>query len=276
MIKIITCHHYRHDLTRLFYLGVERLREKYNIQVYAAITKGDEESVKIASDNFARWVEVPNTPLGKKWNEAYRLAWSETSNAPIMVMGDDDLLSADALDALVQMASEGKFVAGLKECAVVDTAGQSHKIWNYKDNLQLIGAGRVFQRPPELHLAKPTQVIKIGDYSSAVNNHVLIPSPSNDSGRNLIKPMSIRALWADGISSGLDRSSEANLALLGYAPSQFSDGRIHVVDFKSDNNLHQFANFKGEAKQSHIEWSWFLGLQEKAYLSRVFNFKFDE
>jgi hypothetical protein len=91
MIKVITCHHYRHDLAELFYLGIERLKETLDIQVYCAITKGDLKSIEIAERYDAMHVEVPNEPLGKKWNEAYRLAWNGDSQAKILILGEDNL-----------------------------------------------------------------------------------------------------------------------------------------------------------------------------------------
>ena len=272
MIKVITCHHYRHDLAELFYLGIERLKKTLDIQVYCAITKGDLKSIEIAERYDAMYVEVPNEPLGKKWNEAYRLAWNGDSQAKILILGEDNLMSDEIL---INTLAPYNFVIGLKSCAIVDTHSKEVRDWSYKDDLQLIGAGRLFHQPPAFVHGKSVRPIKIGSYQFHLNCSVPMgEGVMNDNGRNIVNPERIVALWDDNLSSGLDRSSEANLALLGYSSWQYSDHRIHVIDFKSSANIHKFNNFGGCPIYSG-DWSWFLSDREKIYLNNVFGFKLE-
>jgi hypothetical protein len=267
MIKVITCHHHRHKIAELFYLGIDRLKTgMYNVQVYAAITKGDEGSIALAEKYGAKYVLTENNPLGKKWNSAYQLACSSGNKSDdIIILGEDNVLSVQYIDYVYNFG-ESLTVFGLKTCGIVDLQSKTVKRWTYKDDLQLIGAARIFWQPKPFVVGKPVRPIRIGNYALDVNRDIpLHPGTLNNNGRNIVKAKEIYALWDDKLNSGLDRSSEANLALLGYDSVQFDDGRIHVLDFKSNANIHKFSEFKG-CEETDEDWKWFLSDEEKEYL----------
>ena len=268
MIKIITCHHYRHDCAELFYLGVDRLQKKmYSIQVYAAITKGDEKSIEIAKRNGALIVETENKPLGKKWNSAYELA-SDNFGEAVVIIGEDNIISAD-LFWQFNFSSASSKVFGFNSCAMIDTATGNVKRWTYEDDQRLIGAGRMFEQPKPLIIGKPVRQIKVGDFVIPAGRETIIQSPS-DNGRAFVKTREVYALWDNNLNSGLDRSSELTLALMGYQPIQFADDKIHVLDFKTASNIHPHSEFKNYPDYKE-DWKWFLSVEEKEYIAEKWN-----
>jgi len=271
MIKIITCHHFRHDLAELFYLGVERLQEDYDCQVYAAITKDDKKSIAIAEKNGAKYVLCDNKPLGRKWNKAYELALKDKGQDPlIMILGEDNLVSDEIVKDWYEYFEPQRICVGFNKCGVIDTKTGASKLWEYKDSQRLIGAGRVFEEPKPFTVGKTVRPIRIGDYQLDLKREIPIDNNAmNDNGRNIVKPREIYALWDDNLNSGLDRSSEANLALLGIGYEQIQDDRIHVIDFKTDANIHPFSEFSKLADLKE-DWKWFLSVKEKDYIAKKF------
>lgn len=259
MIKVITCHHYRHNCAELFYLGIERLKREFNIQVYAAITKGDEKSIEIAERNGAKYVLTENKPLGRKWNKAFELA-SNALGRHILILGEDNVISSHVIDGADWF---GDYVNGLKSCAIVDTKTGDALKWRYKDDIQLIGAGRMFLQPPPFKFAKVVRPIRVGDFKLDLNREIMVHENAEE-GRVFIKPREVFALWEDGLNSGLDRSSEQNLGLLGYTPYQLPEERTHVIDFKTDSNIHKINEFGGCKPRG--DWDWFLSEEEREYI----------
>ena len=265
MIKIITCHHHRHDCARLFYLGVDRMRTETDekIQVYAAITKDDDESIEIARANGAKIIVTDNKPLGKKWNAAYRIAYNKVDifrHHKIIILGEDNLMG-------IYPYMNHWNVQGFDSCAIIDTKTGKASNWKYFDDLQLIGAGRIFPQPEPFKVAKTVRPIKIGDYTLEMNTPVPVTHLAEE-GRTFIKPREIIALWDDNLNSGLDRSSEQNLALLGREGLQIKTDRPYVIDFKTDMNIHPINEFGG-CEPIEFDWKWFLSDKEKEYINKT-------
>jgi hypothetical protein len=79
----------------------------------------------------------------------------------------------------------------------------------------------------------------------------------------ITKPKPFRKLWDDNLNNGLDRSSDASLLSLGYQYEPFNDGRVHLLDIKTKDNIWKWEDWSRKGKPCEFEEvEWFLSGKE--------------
>lgn len=136
---ILTCMHGRHDLTRLWIEHTSAL----GVQIYAAVTAGDVPNIENCSAFGAKFVEVPNDPLGAKHNAMLSLALGDAWDAAFMVPSDDFLDPRWIGDAM----RTGAPYAMPWRCGIFDAPTGRAMTLTCKDHgARKYGAGRMIAR----------------------------------------------------------------------------------------------------------------------------------
>lgn len=132
----------RPEITRLCFLGINRLRRhpKYNIQVLAVIS--EPEMISLCESHDIKWVMHQNYPLGKKKNyglnicKEYEFDW-------LMEIGSDDIITDAMLDHYYQKFSQYKFF-GITDMAYIESeSGVCRRLTSHQSTY---GAGRCISR----------------------------------------------------------------------------------------------------------------------------------
>lgn len=277
-INILTCHHGRSDVVELFYLGVERLKQTLNVQVYCAITKGDTDNINLANKYGAKHIEYQNKPLGAKWNQAFRFMYSDTNGVGLCcIMGDDDLISSDLLTTLADIALNDKVVSGTQRIAFYDTTQHKAIQFDYDKPFRFIGCGRVF----DLDHVKPKQLCKIArprTVGKFTLNGQMIPMDAQLAKKSELKQevitkpsWSFHSLWEDKINSGLDASSDFFLSVMyGMDYHCVDTDDIHLIDVKAGNNITPMQGITNKRTAKEIDANealWFLSDEELDYFA---------
>lgn len=100
-IGVVAAVHDRPWVTRLFYTAMDRVREQWSPHTTTVFVAGDDEPLDtrlarshkaLAEQVGAHFVEVPNHPIGAKWN-AVSLAAFQAGVDRMVWMGSDDILT---------------------------------------------------------------------------------------------------------------------------------------------------------------------------------------
>jgi hypothetical protein len=224
-IAIITAFHGRPSISRVFHLGIERLRKQFDARCFAAVTEGDVENMALCDSYGVPYVEHDNVDLGAKHNAALALA-REWDPDLVVVLGSDDLVSNDH----IQWATTGGdyvfpgaitlYTPGDKRGLMLEGPIQFGRTF--------FGAGRAYSR----------KVLDKLDW----------------------KPWS-----EAGLRKGLDNDSHFRVTYLtNTEPTVLEDGRPHVLDIKSGVNITEPGQFRGRATPIVPEAAmWFVGEEER-------------
>jgi hypothetical protein len=277
-IKILTAHHNRPKITELFYLGVERLKQDYDIQVVAACTIGDNKSIEVAKKYGAEIHTHPNVPLGKKWNNAWE-SIKDGEDCCVLIMGDDDLISSEAVGIYYDRCVSGRLVVGMSHCTMYNSDTHEAMTYSYNPNIEkCIGAGRMFCTKyfEPRQWVKSIRAITVGAESKSDACEFFMPSRAIKGaitrGEVLKETKEIWQLWYNDINNGMDRSSDANLSMIyGYDFLAMTHKENHLIDFKSNVNITSWDAVKKRSKPTDVNGClWFLGDAEIDYIRTNF------
>lgn len=100
-VTLITAVWQRQALTEVFWRWTAHLRDWWgDIADVALVAVGSDDPIheRLAAQAGAIYGDVPNTPLGRKWNAALKLA-RQTKPDAVLVMGSDDVFCASTAAA---------------------------------------------------------------------------------------------------------------------------------------------------------------------------------
>ena len=93
-ILILTAFHERPEISKIYWLGIERLRQYFNINTFAIVS--DSDNLKLAEQSSDNILFTSNEQLGRKMNhglsEAMKLQFDY-----LMHLGSDDLITNNIL-----------------------------------------------------------------------------------------------------------------------------------------------------------------------------------
>lgn len=93
-ILVLVPFHERPEISEIFWLGIHRLRQNFNISTFAIVS--DEDNLKLSKVNSDYFLSTSNEPLGRKMNhglsEAMKLDFDY-----LMQLGSDDLITNNIL-----------------------------------------------------------------------------------------------------------------------------------------------------------------------------------
>lgn len=139
-IIILTAFHKRPHISQLYWLGIERLRKKFNIKTFAVIS--DDENKLLASLFDSDYVaETENNPLGKKMNFAMEQLMDCDFDF-MMQMGSDNAISNQGMETNLKYMNEYSFF-GHTNLILADTLTKECKIKKYGN---IFGAGRCISK----------------------------------------------------------------------------------------------------------------------------------
>lgn len=133
-------------VTRIFYEGALRFKRQMEalgckVRIVAG---GDEaEHRSLAADMGAEWVETPNLPLGRKWNNICESAFKGEGDY-LFVLGSDDLVSPALVQDYAAAAKKGVPYCAINECLFFGTIEQ--KAFRFSQPGVAVGAGRMIHR----------------------------------------------------------------------------------------------------------------------------------
>lgn len=269
-ILVFACVFGRHSILEVFSAGIDRLREQFDIDVITGTS--NDEDYDICCDLGLNPVQVENRPLGRKHNllleRAFKRDWKR-----LLLMGSDDLISNTGVQLLLD---RDRSHAGFRKMYAVDTKYGGSIIHEYLVNSRLIGAGRMFTR--ECLENSYTRVDFIPKQQSMRFRADTMYQVSQTVGKHLerrgkgkIKGL-YTGIWEE-INQNLDNSADSVLTACGYAPYCIESDEVHIIDLKSDNNIHQMPTLHlQEGKVYSAEgWEWFLSEKEKSQIIALQN-----
>lgn len=140
MLAFVSCFHGRPDVSRVFLRHCSKLG--ILDRLFAAVTIGDADNVRLLTDNGVRFVEVENHPLGAKHNRAMRIAVQDDRFTHFMILPSDDLVSREWVDAAC-----GYTYATAPSCAIVEPSTGMAKVLTARPGyVKSFGACRVLSR----------------------------------------------------------------------------------------------------------------------------------
>jgi hypothetical protein len=143
----------RFDLALPWWHAVDRLRASWQAAGFDVeiVIGGSEPVHRQHCDTFGGvWVETPNRPLGRKWNNTMEAAFDGGAEY-VMVLGADDFLAPPLADAYIDAIDNGYRYIGLRGIYFAELSsgrtcfwpGYPRGHWRYREP---IGAGRMLHR----------------------------------------------------------------------------------------------------------------------------------
>ena len=131
----------RHDLTRLCFKHLKRQQLMFEFDVIIGGSEG--EASKALADEFSyKYIEVPNRPLGRKFNLLMEAAKGYDG---VVVLGSDDFLSDSAFERYAEIDINEPTIHGITKCHFFSTETKRLASLNFKNSLiQIVGAGRFY------------------------------------------------------------------------------------------------------------------------------------
>lgn len=193
-LGVITAMHERHALTRLW----ADHTAQFGIPVFAAITEGDSENVETAKRLGFAFVEMPNNPVGDKFQAALDMAMEAGCDA-VMRLPSDDFISQEWMDAFREK----------------------------------IGAGADYFIPDRIAIHDPCK----GSYGirAKVNHYFMKYGAGACFSRKAIEKCG--GLWVDHKDNGLDSESDKRLRAAGFVCEAVDTNGIPLVDIKTGENI---------------------------------------
>jgi len=256
-ILIFTAFHKRPEISYLYWMGIERLRKKFDIRTLAVVSDnvikngvefGNKDLALKHSDHI---FEAENEPVGRKMNEGLEYGMGLEFDY-MMQMGSDDLLTDRALEKAEAYFDLGGSFFGFTNFLFVDSVAKKAK-----KSLQhnVFGCGRCIKRSMLEEVKYAYEVTMLESIAGTNFNYgkgakAEIPTAVAEkwARRGLCKierPGTIK-LWEDERNQGLDRSSEAKLESMGYVCTPILTDEPECIDVKSRHNLWPYSGFQGE------------------------------
>jgi len=260
--------------SQIIFNTIDRLRSAFPKLEYIAAVSCDEDEDLCARQGID-YVICPQNLAGLKFETAMEHALA-TGHSHVIIMGDDDSISNDGLQMLLDAASRGIDYAGFKSHALYDMnsgVAMTHT-QPYSCN-KLIGAGRIISARA-IELVRQSVVI---EYTRTYEywtqgERARVPREVAEylCGYYFAKMHddSPRTLWNTLANSGLDHWSEMNLVSVGVTPVALDNGRIHITDFKHEKNIWPFSILENKCRKCDEETAiWFMSEREREYLYTI-------
>lgn len=184
VVGVVTAMWKRHELTEIIFCNLamlrDALRDVIDLRLAVAGSEGAESKALAEKYGFA-YAEVPNEPLGAKWNAALRLLQGIDIEG-VCIVGSDDLLNAAYFHMVAESLRKGEKLFGIGSFYIMDRfSGRMFHWMGYPPprEKEVIGLGRFIHR----------------EYIEALG----------------------WTLWEDALPNGLDRSMCQRIEALGAA-----------------------------------------------------------
>lgn len=154
-LAIVTCVYKRHRLAEVVLGTYRRLQAALaNVAAIDLLAVGSEgaTSRRLCEDAGFDYVEFPNSPLSRKWNEAVRQARRYDPDA-VVIVGSDDVISPALLRSYCTELRRGHLLFGVRDLHFFDVRSARLGYWpGYQtiDSARVgdpIGFGRCIARP---------------------------------------------------------------------------------------------------------------------------------
>lgn len=203
----------RHRVTTVVLRNLALIKKQVSktieLNVLVAGSEGEASRTLVESFGFY-YTEQPNSPLGRKWNNAldYSRRFDYTH---LVVLGSDDLLNVETFKSYYLYKNYG--CVWFRDLFITDfvTRRSIYLKGYYRQNRKVIGAGFMIAR-------------------------------------NIIEQANFK-LWKNSLNKGLDGSMVDTINSLPLVFSRRMIGTLEgcvLVDLKSDVNIHGFTSLKGE------------------------------
>jgi hypothetical protein len=284
-VLIYTAMNTRHTVSELWCLGISRFiaaaPEGIECSVMAVISEAPSEEI-LNRFGFG-FVFSPNQPLGNKFNRGLTMALEAHEFDYLMLMGDDDLISAEAWHYYLPLIQSGMTYFGFHSIYFYSPTEGKALAFDYRNTgptNKLIGCGRMFHRSALEAVAYQQPVAFIRDYTVAGANfahHQTVWLPVYQA-EYFIKMGLAEAkgdvevrLWNPTQVRGLDNESEVRLLLNGYMPFAIDTPHPVMTDVKTEANIWAFNNFLSVGTHCSVdEATAYLGEAERAFLQLHF------
>lgn len=217
----------RHHLAPLWWRAVVRLRTAWqaaghNVEIVVGGSEPEHRARCEAHQGI--WVETPNRPLGRKWNNTMEAAFWRGADY-VLILGADDFLAPAVAAALLEAVVAGERYVGLAGIYFYD-----------------LGTGRTCLFP-----GYPAGHFRHGEPVGA--------------GRLLHRSLLFDGRpWDDDREKGLDRSMTQRLRLPPAQLLEVGPGAV-AVDVKTDENLWSFDQMAGR-RAIDVDPPWLGALPE--------------
>jgi len=219
-IGILTAMWRRPEIFRIFAEGVNRLREEFDI-VPVAVGSEKEKSMKLCREYEFLYLERPNKPLSKKFNEGLEVFRTYPVDY-VVVLGSDDLISNSFLRAYMPHMERGEDLIGVLDIYFYEIGKGRLSYWSgYGDKKE----------------NKHRQGEPLG-MGRAINI-------------DLIKRMKYR-LWPENIDRSLDWHMWQRLRRIKPVTMRMKDEDIFGVDVKSRVNITNSILYNTSDEDSNI------------------------
>lgn len=129
----------RIEISVLFWYGIQRLKENFDIQIASIVS--DEENKSLAKIHSDFIIEHENKPMGRKLNNAMTEILINDFDF-LMQMGSDNLISDKGMETNMKYMNEYKFF-GHTNLIIVDSMTKECKLKRYGN---VFGAGRCIHK----------------------------------------------------------------------------------------------------------------------------------
>lgn len=246
MILIFSAFHKRAHISKLYWLGIERLRKNFQIKTLAITS--DAENIELAKEYSDIIIETKNEPLGKKLNTGLKEAMNHDFNL-MMQLGSDDLISNKGVETILHYSNQYHFF-GFTDFIFFDSKTKAAKLSKQPN---VFGCGRCISRQLFNEIITTVNVIMLesvsgGMYQYGKGASVNLPRKLAErwQQRDLCKitGKGNLYLWDDERTIAMDINSERRLEQFGYCA--FPLAGAECIDVKSELNLWDYEKFSGE------------------------------
>jgi len=138
---ILTAFHRRPEISRIYWTGVNRLRQSFDVETMAVISKGDMHNLKLA-EMYSDYICISeNKPVGTKHNNG--VAAIKSDYDMLMQLGSDDLIADELMMLNEEKFKSGSEFFGSMLLGVINIYTKKYKIF-VSDHV--FGAGRCMSR----------------------------------------------------------------------------------------------------------------------------------
>lgn len=259
---ILVAFYGRQQVSEFFHAGVERLQKDFDVSVVAIVSKPED---RVWCENKGYHIAVcDNRPLGRKMNAGLIKALKLPKWRRLLVMGSDDVISTEGFDALLKADN---LISGFRKMYVYDANNHIGGLFEYHKGTRTIGAGRLIHREVLENTFEKTEY------------QIKRSAPYQYIGTRIAKTMvgrgfgnyrgAAQGIWDDFLNSNLDNSMETNLALLGYPVTCIESDKTHILDVKTEANIHPYGvlvHHECSTIKETTGFDWFLSGTEKELL----------
>jgi len=257
-ITIATCCHLRPKVTELFcirFMGLKKyaMSKGIMLELCAAATDTDAETIEVLTRYNINHVAVPNERIGAKWNTAVSYALS-TFPEYVCICGDDDLLLDSWVDAIYQaiglqggMLGDMEPFIGLRTAYVLNEDG-SRAILRYQNN-KAVGSGCLI-RADLLKLVGMKRYVKQWLKESVgvdQPDYLTLPMAKYfiDIGHADIDPVQEFRLWPPDLRRSLDMIRDIEMAKVGVNITMIDPDSPVICAVKTQRSIWKWDNMKG-------------------------------